>query len=641
MKELSFFTYYFFTIVGYLLVYSVGHILHSLFIPSTTTSLYTSLKKNIIGFITILCIYSIYKTNFHTINIGWIIIGIVLLLKNKINFNYTFFKTSWNKIEYKYLCWQIFVLSVLFIHSFYLCKSFTTNNYYLPFANIYKDPYYYTCIINNLVKIGIENQFYDQTIQINQSNVSLYHYGELWFTAFFVNIFKLRTLYVLSLISFSIYSTYCVLASMTLIQLLFSKINKIALVVAPLLLVIGGISFFYPTFTFIDATNVDTGMFIMPKYPMLCLFILIQFIFIYKNNYLLFVLAVLSTLMVYTGLIVPFGLAVLSILILLWYIKEVIFSQIIEFGIITSVFLFFTIGLIFLLNKEPTIIIIDNNLFNLKSVFSLDKFIFLLKFCIAYSIKFFLSLLIPLSILCLYIFISKHKLVFNKKNTLLFIYILFLLFSAILCCGVFLKLTDSFQFRTNIYTTVSALVVFIIIQYLILQQQKISFLFATLLIILSIYQTKPHVRINSSFDNVFVRNVSMIYKGENVGRFIDNDKSHVNILVYFPMEYMLHFTDDFYPIIINVFDEKKQENEYMIEANKIIISRTSFYKYYFKSIDKDSSKSIEQIEVDFIKKYNIKYLVYENKTQIPIEIRNNIKLTYLNNNDNVFFSVLK
>lgn len=640
MEDISFFSYYLFAIIGYVLVYGIGHLVCSLFFVSSNQDIYTVLKKNIIGFVTILCLYSIYKTHLHTINIGWIIIAIILLVNKRIKINYTAFKINIFKIEYKYIFWQFYVLSVLYIHSFYLCKSFTTNDYFLPFANIYRDPYFYGTIINNLVKIGIENPFTDQTNMLIQNNVALYHYGELWFAAFFYNIFKLKPLYVFSLITFPIYSTYLVLASITLIKLLFNKINKYVLLIAPLLLIVSAISFFYPLLSFMDTTNVDTGLFTTPKYTMLALFIIIQFIFIYKEDFLLFILTVFASLIIYTGLIAPFGLAVILLLLLLLIIKKITFLQITEYGVYAVVFLFFTIGLIFLQNTQPIVTITDSSLSNNVNIFSIAYIISLLKFCMVYSIKFILSLMLPVGFLLIYRLLKKQKVLFENDKMILFFYFLFLFFSSIFTSGIFLKLVDSFQFRINIYTTTSTIVVFIIIQYLIIQQNKLALFITFLLISFSIFQTKPYHRIPNNYNKEFAKDVLKEYKGEKIARFISSDKSYMNTIVYFPMEYMMHYTDVFYPICVNVFDGKIGTDEYIIKANNIVIPLTSFYKYYIKSKQIDSTKSIQQVEVDFIENYNFKYLVFENKKDIPIEIQRKIEKTYFDDKDSIYFSKL-
>lgn len=638
--ELSFIKYYLATLIGYLLNYFIGHLLCSLFLSKSNDEIYEILKKNLIGFASILFFYSIIKTQLHTINIGWIIIASVLFIKKKTQLNRYSFTKNFTQIEYRYIYWQLFILSVIYIHSFFLCKSFFTNDYFLPFANIYKDPYYYSIVAHNLAKFGIENNCIDDTKMLLQSNVSLYHYGELWFTAFFNQLFKLKSLYVFSLITYSTYSTYTVIASVVLIKLLFKKINTYTLLLSPIILVIGGISFFYPIFSFMDTTNVDIGLFCSPKYSMLGIFILLQFIFILKEDYILFVLAVLSTLLINTSLIVPLGISVGLFLMLLILSKKITFFQLFEMIVIAFIFLVSTLGLIFFYNTKA-ISVSDNIKVDYFAILSLKKLFFLMKFCVAYGIKFFLSLIVPIIILCVYKFFKKNGFSVRNNKWTLFLYIFLLLSSAIFSSGIFLEMPDSFQFRINIYTVVSSIIVYIIIQYFILEKNRIALFFAFILITLVIYQTKPYNRIPSVVDKKFIHNVLKSYKGEKVARFISNDNIYMNKIVYFPMEYMFHYTDYFYPICVNVFDGKATNDKYILKTNNILLPLTSFYIYYTKSKKTDSTLSLVSIENNFINQYNFKYLVYEKNSIIPNEIRNRIKTTYVNSLDSIYFSVLR
>ncbi len=635
------FIYYISTITGYLSVYIIGHLISCLFLDVSTKSIYTELKKNLIGFIFVLTIYSIYKSHFHTINTGWIIIAILLLINKKIELKIYFFINNWKKINFSLVAWQLYILTIIFLHAFYLSKSLISETYYLPFANMYKDPYFYTCIINNLADKGIENHFYDAASIINYSNVSLYHFGELWYSAFFLSIFKLRPLYVFSVIAYPVYSTYAVISVLSLVYLIFKKLNTKMLIFSPLLLIVSGVSFFYPAFSFLDSTNLDLGLFSYPKYSILLIFITIQLIFIYKENYFLWIMSLFATLIINTGIIAPLGLSACCFITILYFKRKITFLEITSYIVFTTLFLFLTIGLILLLNNKPAVSVVNDTIIDIKDFISITYIVTLSKFIIAYSLKFTLSFIVPFILLVISIISIKNKHSIIKNNLFLLLYIVILFFCGIMTSGIFVKMTDSFQFRNNIYTPLISCVVFILFQYLISSNNLINMIMAVFLIGLSLYQTKPYLRIPSEFNYKFTKEVLNSYKGGNVAFFINKNKKYINIVSYFPMEYLLHFTNKFYPICINVFDIKiPKDNEYETKAISLAIASTSFYEFNNYSKHLNPTKSQKEIELDFLKTYDFKYFVYDDKNIIPLEIQNKFKKTYFNTRDSIYFSVI-
>jgi hypothetical protein len=641
MTDISFFEYYFFTLVGYLLNYTVGHLLVSLFSAGADKSMYQELKKNIAGFVAILIVYACCKSHFHTVNTGWIVMLLILVYKKRVQFSAAAFRMNLLQLNLSGLLWQFFFVSVVFTHSFYLSKSFTGTSYFLPFANIYKDPYYYTCIINNLVKFGIENVSYDETSSIVFSNVTFYHYGELWFAAFFTELFNLRPLYVFSLVAFSIYTTFMLLAGVTLTELLFKKNNRYVLLFGPVLLIAGGISFFYPPFSFTDNTNVDIGLFTSPKYPVLTLFILMQLIYLYRRDYLLFLLSTLSIIVVYTGLILPVLMAAGIILLLLWINKQTGFKEIAEYAIITFVFLVSTLGLIILQNDQQAVLFTDKSLYSFSGSLSVSNAVVLLRHIATYSVKFLLSLLLPLLLLCGYRLLKKQHLLIHASKFMPASFIFILLLSAIISNGLFLNMTDSFQFRTNIYTTVSAIVVYLIIQYFISEGKRTAFVFAVLLTGLCLYQTQPFKRVPAAYDHSFVGKVLKEYDGSSVARFMNKGDVYMNIIAYFPMEYMLHHTDRFYPVSVNIFDVRRPADTYGKKTFDIILPLTSFYPFYTAQKSADSTLTTEAIELKYLNQFNFRYVVYEQESSLPAEIVSSIQSTYISNTDGMRFSVMK
>jgi hypothetical protein len=213
------------------------------------------------------------------------------------------------------------------------------------------------------------------------------------------------------------------------------------LLFGPVLLIAGGISFFYPPFSFTDNTNVDIGLFTSPKYPVLTLFILMQLIYLYRRDYLLFLLSTLSIIVVYTGLILPVLMAAGIMLLLLWINKQTGFKEIAEYAIITFVFLVSTLGLIILQNDQQAVLFTDKSSYSFSGSLSVSNAVVLLRHIATYSVKFLLSLLLPLLLLCGYRLLKRQHL----ADTCVKIYACIIYFHTLALCNYFQRTVSKYD----------------------------------------------------------------------------------------------------------------------------------------------------------------------------------------------------
>lgn len=273
--------------IAFAITYSIGNIVFCLFNQDNTKPVRNAFIKNFLGLCTIIFCYSIFKTSFFTINLGFIIILIFAIIRYK-----PVFKMNY-KINFKILLFQLFIL--LLIYSIFYVRYYNpiTGTYHAFFCDFPT----YSCFIENMNKKGLESSFYDY---LNYPPVrGIYHYGDLWFAAFFSFIFKETALSAFYFIMFPLLSTIFCIGMVALLSP--EKISYKLLSFVIIFIFISTISIYYPkSISFFNTDWAEYTMFNSPKRTIVGIVFLMVIILSTEKKYYLAILTLLTVVCIYT-----------------------------------------------------------------------------------------------------------------------------------------------------------------------------------------------------------------------------------------------------------------------------------------------------------------------------------------------------
>jgi hypothetical protein len=178
------FSLFLYSVVTYIITYIVGHVLISLVKIPERTPFLREFSKVCTGFFVIITGYSIIKTNGVTINLGMLLLffsSFYWLRKNHYLETFRKMKISAGlRNAWRYLFIQLIILSALYIFLFLKIYNPLTGEKY----QVYGDFYNYSRNIQFLIKTGVESCSLDTYNNISAPR-NLYHFGELWYSAFY------------------------------------------------------------------------------------------------------------------------------------------------------------------------------------------------------------------------------------------------------------------------------------------------------------------------------------------------------------------------------------------------------------------------------------------------------------------------
>ncbi len=183
-------------IVSIVVLYFVGTIITYPFRTNDNDSLYDTFVSLLVGFLAVTMGYAIVKTGGNTVLIISAIIGLAYLIHARMKIP-LFSMNSYSNVFKRYEEWRnvlaIIVLSLLFFVYFLFFASKTPINYIPHFDDVY-----YTFLSTKLGCFGIEtsNSVYDGNWHI----ATPYHYVELWFLNLLVSVFKTNPMFTYAVI---------------------------------------------------------------------------------------------------------------------------------------------------------------------------------------------------------------------------------------------------------------------------------------------------------------------------------------------------------------------------------------------------------------------------------------------------------
>ncbi len=200
------------TLISICIFYLTGLILTCPFSNTQKEPFYETFVNLVVGFLAITSVYAIYKTNGNTILSCGIAMAIIYTLINRKNlhFNYPIAQKNFIPLVILLVC----STALFFYYSLFASK---TPFQYIP----HFDDVFYTFLSSKLGEYGIEtaNSVYDG----NPHNATAYHYIELWFLNLLATLFNTNPIFSYSIIERSIGTTLLISGMMSITRHLSNK----------------------------------------------------------------------------------------------------------------------------------------------------------------------------------------------------------------------------------------------------------------------------------------------------------------------------------------------------------------------------------------------------------------------------------
>lgn len=597
--------------IAFAITYSIGNVVFCIFNDDNTKPVRNAFIKNFLGLCTIIFFYSIFKTSFFTINLGFIIILIFGIIRYKLVFKMNF------KINFKILLFQLFIL--LFIYSIFYVRYYNpiTGTYHAFFCDFPT----YSCFIENMNKNGLESSFYDY---LNYPPVrGIYHYGDLWFAAFFSFIFKETALSAFYFIMSPLLSTVFCIGLVALLSP--EKLSYKLLSFVMIFIFISTISIYYPkSISFFNTDWAEYTMFNSPKRTIVGIVFLMVIILSTEKKYYLAILTLLTVVCIYTISSPVMYVFSTMYIAYLFFTKKIDYKNVLIFvmpmlamAIFVVMFMKITgdINSKYLPSNYPSLLDIPHISFAQYTSTAFNKFVGL-------NIKFVLG---TIPFIILFILNKKmDRLILNKIALITGIIV-----SAFFVSSLLFLAPESNQFYTITYIPAISILV-ILLLFPIYESRNIFLkIVAVILIIICFYQNffYSHFKlIEPEMGKDFFTEVEQNIPSNTNYRFavlndsIKQDKDIANFNFYFPYHYFKLYFHNYNPLFLsigNISITNFNIDEYTYKSKLMFIQNSPFYKYLEEQKKIKGSIVYNEEMLNFILKYKIKYIVLFPGTKIP------------------------
>lgn len=269
-----FFTQLLFGILALLICYSIGKLITS-FYEIKGNSFFLLFANYIIGITTIVLFYSLIKAHGRTVNL--LLIPFISYLIYY--FRYSFSKSPklvWKDVK-REISWSLFLFVLIFLYQSWFYFDFQKYEV----KPLFVDYYWYASYVKSLRVFGIESLYSEGNYFFKNFNGLMpYHYPELWFTAFFTNLFTNSSVNIYYFSTTSIFTSIYLIGIISLLKQ-HVKSNGFALLLSIPLLFITGIPIPYYSIN----THNTWGIMELSgqKMSFIYIFILLAFILFDKN----------------------------------------------------------------------------------------------------------------------------------------------------------------------------------------------------------------------------------------------------------------------------------------------------------------------------------------------------------------------
>lgn len=585
-------------------------------------------KQLFVGLIVLVCLTSIIRTSFCTVNILFIIPLLFCLNQNFVKYDSDF---KWNTIS-KELLFEIMIVSfsgLLFYSQecFFFLKN-SSFGYNIP----HLDYNTYSITSQSLIDFGKENrELVSNKLFPNETNgVSPYHYFELWLNGLFHFIFKISPLKTLFFITYPLLKTTVFIG---IVSVVLIKVHKVylAILIGLCLMFITGL--FVNGYENYELTKYYVGytqsgpLTWGRKYLPIYIFSVLSLLYFLKLEYKLSLVIIMCCPIISIGT-APAVFSIIFIISLFHFYKSKQLSLIIFSSIyILFFFIFFKIFTI-----QSTSSYVNNNALYLQILndsFNLELYKKLFFHALFPFLRVFIFLFPYLIIILLF---SLNKL--NPINLSLWVFFLILSFFGALYGSLLDGILDSGQLLTNILPINNIVLIALIVQILEYRPKIITILLI-LLVPFQLINILNETRIfspemyNRQSDEFRLNCLKKLKKNNNfeIIGYLNEPECYANGAIwsmYTNPCYFLSLGDKgAYFLDLNPFELKKETNKDIY--NRYFMDRFEI-KMFIRQYKENKKNENLSIQEKFIRKHKLKYLYIRKYSKIQFNYFKTLKI---------------
>lgn len=637
---------------AFLFVYCIGHVFVSALNLEYPKSYFAEFIRILSGMLMVTFFYSVIRTSFFTVNclLLFFLFYLVFYLKNirKFRFDKSTFLTQLLSINYK----TILLCFVLFTCAFTLVYANLKSMFHPVYYQLNNDFYCNATNVEILNKYGIETmksnfQFLNETVR------TVYHFGELWFAAFFSKLFAIKPIFSLLLILFPIAIVAYVLGFAALISNKKNHSTFKLYFFSVLFLFVSGIAFYIPKESilthgewFVATVNYHTNFNFHIKISYIVIILLLGANLVKRKHYDLFFCTFLLLPILNTSVASTIYVGANLFLFYLLLTKQFTRSQYFK----TQIFIVFNFlclaGYMYLISvtnsKSSATIPIK---FGVES-FNLSYLRTFINCIIGQTFKLIVSNIIIVFLLA-YLYFKKIQSAFKDVLWMLLIVNI----SGILMFAVFHIMIDAIQLWAAVCIPTVAIFSTLILWNFAKIKSKITTGIIAVLTVLFLYNYYQD-NLNAFYrkpplDTKFIEKVNHSYKRDAQIASLSSSSDLTSIFlqsvdIISPAMYVRMYMPEYNPVSLSSFEIPIDTTSKIIEmGERQIQMNTVFYKYVQQQKSKNTFVDLNSSQVQFIKTYNIGYLITTQKAMISPQISAMIKEQFADKYGNKFIVLKK
>lgn len=632
-----------FALLTYLLTYFTGHILLSWVRMPDGFPMLREFSKVCTGFFSILTGYALLRTHGISIFSGMIPLFLFLLywLKQKQAIhNVAEFRSALSSMfSIRLLLLQCLLLVGGVLYTLWKVKDPVSGQTYEVNADLYN----YAIIMEHLNKMGIEGGYPDWYSGILPIR-NLYHFGELWYGAFYTLLSGQTAFNVFFFQLFPQVMVIYYLGASALIEQ-YTKMRAARLHFRALLIFfICGISFYLPHHTiFTRGDWWDMGMLSQPKYLFTALFVFYALLAVKRRFLFPLILLAMAALLSCTVAAAALLLSVGAILLLLFATRKISFKQAMRFSLpvlLTLLYIGAYTQFSWYSNRQHAV----QQVFAVKQEAPIPLMTYIRLAINCFAGQFIKSVLSLAAYLLLVLLLLRDKEKVNQLREPLTL-LLVLHVCSIAAYAVFSFLgVDTVQLWSIVYVPLSAIFCFLIVIVLLETAKPLWYIPLFLLIALSVRQSLLLLR-GKTVDMEYMASVKRVYDGSTAVTFIsedfmDRDWSK-NINLYPPSPGLKMYYKAYNPVCLSVFEVPDSRNAHFQKALEEIKHNSVFFRYTQWQKERGKFISTEQSKLDFIEQYKVKFIFTYGKAKLPAPLIPQIKSMARDTTCDTYFYALK
>ena len=613
-------------IVSIVVLYFVGTIITSPFVDESKDSFYDTFVKLIVGFLTVTTVYAIVKTGGNTVQLGLLLLGAFYIVR---------------KVLKKDIRRPIFKISLagistacavgLFFFIYYGC--FYYNN---PVNNIFHADHYvyaFNSYNNQLYGIEAAGIYLD-----GMPRATPYHYIEGWLCAFIANIFHLNYLETFSICIQCIFSSIVIMGLISYARLYTDK----------LFVVIFACFTFFLSAVLLDYSPIRQHMAIGENCKDLITGIfLVGFLYSLRKgnaNYLW-----LLCLPIANAALTPVVMSSLFIFAFSQYFKRKDRKELF-WNLLVIIVLSIFIALFYYVQHStfPKKSFDSNIIPSLLTSYSIKEFLYM-----TYRTMVNYTMYLPYFIPLIIVFIVKRNIFeFIKTHGQLIAFIIISAICGLLCHYMYYPIDnyDSGQLDTLVNLTLMDLLVLTSFLYVFQKvEHKVgNCIFYTFIAVVSVYNVWVFSESIVSIRRIVAESHDMEYRNNILDYFFKHDTSHIgarmisgssgiafkNTCDLYQMSWLGGTMDGLAALCLSRADLSEEQSHW-----NSIIPQSNIFNGYLSQLKQDYD--LDSVQVDFIKKYNLGYMVVPSGYQLSDALAMLVDTTFVDGKTGERFVFLK